>query len=56
MAQEKTVLLATARGEAAEATQKVSVLGDKLMAMRQAWDAAEEKILSLTSKAAMADQ
>jgi chromosome segregation ATPase len=56
MAREKIVLLATTRGEVAEATQRVSILGDELMAARRAWDVAEEKISSLMTKAATTDQ
>jgi hypothetical protein len=32
MAREKTALLATTNGEAVEATQRVSILGDELVA------------------------
>jgi ribosomal protein L7/L12 len=55
MAREKTVLLATARGEAVKAIQRVSVLGDGLVDARWAQDAVEENILSLTAEPAMAD-
>jgi hypothetical protein len=55
MAQEKTVLLAATHGEAVEVTQRVSILGDELMAARRAQDAVEEKILSLTAKVATTD-
>jgi hypothetical protein len=56
MAQEKTVLLATARAEVIEAAQRVSILGDELVSVHRAWDAAEEEILILTARAAVADQ
>jgi hypothetical protein len=50
------VLLATAHGEGIEVTQRVSVLGDELVAARWALDVDEEKVLSLAAKAAIADQ
>jgi hypothetical protein len=56
MAREKTALLATANGEAVEATQRVSILGDELVATYQAQDAAEEKVSSLATKAATTHQ
>jgi hypothetical protein len=49
------VLLAATRGEAVEVTQRVSILGDELVAARRAQDAVEEKILSLTAKVATTD-
>jgi hypothetical protein len=47
MAQEKTALLVTAHSEAVEATQRVSILGDKFVAARWARVAVEGKVLSL---------
>jgi hypothetical protein len=56
MAEEKTALLVIANGEVAEATQRVSILGEELGAACQAWDVAEEKVLSLVAKVDIADQ
>jgi hypothetical protein len=56
MAREKTTLLVTTLGEAVEVTQRVSVLGDELVAMRWAQDVAEEEVLSLVAKVATTDQ
>jgi hypothetical protein len=55
MAQERAVLLATARGEVDEAAERVSTLLGELMAACRAQDAAEEKFLSLLAKSAMAE-
>jgi hypothetical protein len=55
-AQGNTVLLATTHGEAMEVTHRVSISGEELVSMCRARGATEEKILSLTAKAAMADQ
>jgi hypothetical protein len=46
--------LATAHSEADEAAQRVSALDGELMAVHRAWDAAEEKFLSLAAKAVVA--
>jgi hypothetical protein len=56
MAWVKAALLATTHDEVVEATQKVYVLGDELATLRQAKDATEEKILSLTAKVAVSNQ
>jgi hypothetical protein len=56
MVREKAVLLATAHDEAAGVTQMVSILGNRLAIMSQAKDVAEEKISSLTSEVATANQ
>jgi hypothetical protein len=56
MARDKTVLLVTACGEVAKATQSISIFGDELAATRQPRDATEDKISSLTAKAATTDQ
>jgi hypothetical protein len=56
MAQDKTILLMATHGEAAEMTQRVSTLEDALVATHQAWDAVEEKILSLAAKVTAVDQ
>jgi hypothetical protein len=53
MAWEKAALLATSHDEVARVTQWVSILGSQLAIVRQAKDAVEEKILSLTSEVAM---
>jgi hypothetical protein len=50
MAQEKTILLAVTCGEADEAAQRVSVLEDELVPVRQVREVAEGKILSLVAK------
>jgi hypothetical protein len=55
MAQERLILMATAHGEADEATQRVSALEGELAAMRQAQDAAEGKFLSLLALAAVGE-
>jgi hypothetical protein len=47
MAQERAILLAA---------QRVSILEGELMAARQAWDTAIEKLPSLATKVAAADQ
>jgi hypothetical protein len=52
MAQERAVLLATARGKADVAARRSSILEGKLMAVRRARDAAEEKLTSLAAKVA----
>jgi hypothetical protein len=56
MAWEKTTLLVTTLGEVVEVTQRVSVLGDELVAMRWAQDVAEEEVSSLVAKVATTDQ
>jgi hypothetical protein len=56
MAQEKAALLATAHDEAAGATQRISILGDKLTIVRQAKDASEDKMSSLVAEVATANQ
>jgi hypothetical protein len=56
MAREKTTLLVTTLGEVVEVTQRVSVLGDELVAMRRAQDVAEEEVSSLVAKVATTDQ
>jgi hypothetical protein len=56
MAQEKTALLVTAHSEVVEATQRVSILGDKFVATRWARVAAEGKVSSLAAKVAMGEQ
>jgi hypothetical protein len=56
MVRERTALLATTHGDVVEATQRVSILGDELMATHWARDAAEEKILSLAAKLATTDK
>jgi hypothetical protein len=53
---EKAVLLVTIHGEAAEATQRVSTLGDELVTVRWAQDAAEEKVSSLAAEVDVADR
>jgi hypothetical protein len=53
---EKAALLATIHGEAAEATQRVSTLGDELVIVHRARDVAEEKVSTLTVKAATIDR
>jgi predicted nuclease with RNAse H fold len=52
MAWEKDTLLATSHDEVARVTQWVSVLGSQPAIVRQAKDAVEGKILSLTSEVA----
>jgi hypothetical protein len=49
-------LLATTHDEATRATERVSILGDQFVTMCQAKDAVEEKILSLVSEVALANQ
>jgi hypothetical protein len=56
MAWEKTALLVTAHSEAVEVTQRASILGDELVAVRRARDAAEEKVSNLAAKVATTDQ
>jgi hypothetical protein len=56
MAQERVVLLATARGEVYEVAQRVSSLEDELVTTSRAQDASEEKLLILSAKAAAAEQ
>jgi ABC-type phosphate transport system ATPase subunit len=56
MAQEKAVLLATARGEMDEVAQSASILEDELVVARWARDATEEKIRSLAAKVVAANQ
>jgi hypothetical protein len=56
MAKERGILPASAHREADEAVWKVSLLEDKLTVARQAWDAAEVKLLGLVDKAAAADR
>jgi dihydroxyacetone kinase-like predicted kinase len=53
---EKNALLATAHGEVVEAAQRVFALGDELVAACRAWEAIEDKILSLVAKMVTADQ
>jgi hypothetical protein len=55
MAWEKIILLVTVDGEADEAAQRVCVLKEELVAMRRAWDVAEEKISSLVAKVVAVD-
>jgi hypothetical protein len=50
MAQERTVLLATARGEASEAAKRVSALESELVAAHWARDTAKGKIPRLAKK------
>jgi hypothetical protein len=56
MPQEKIELLATAHSEAVRATQRVSILGDELVATHRPQDATEERVLTQVAKAATADQ
>jgi hypothetical protein len=56
MAQEKTAPLVTAHVEAVKATQRVSVLGDKLVVMHRTRDAAEQKVSILAAKAVTTNQ
>jgi chromosome segregation ATPase len=55
-ARERATLLATTHGEAVEATQRVSTLGDELATVHQARDATEERILGLEAEVSMAHQ
>jgi hypothetical protein len=55
ISQERSVLLATAHGEADMVARRVSVLESELVATHRAWDVAEEKLPSLAAKAATAD-
>jgi hypothetical protein len=52
MAQERVILLATARGEASKVAQRVSALDVELVATRRAWDVTEHKIPSLAARTA----
>jgi hypothetical protein len=55
-AQESVVLLASARKEADEAAQKVTLLEGRLVVVCQARDTAEAKLPGLTDKATYADR
>jgi hypothetical protein len=55
-AQESVVLLASARREADEAAQKVTLLKGGLVVVWQAWDTAEAKLPGLTDKATYVDR
>jgi hypothetical protein len=52
----KAALLEAARSTEAEADQRASALWGELVATRQEWDVAEEKVSSLVTKAALANQ
>jgi hypothetical protein len=53
---EKAALLEAARGKEDKANQRASALWGKLVAAHREWDVAEEKVLSLATEAAMANQ
>jgi hypothetical protein len=54
--QEKAALLEATHGKEADANQRASALWGELVAMRREWDAAEEKVSSLVTEMAMANQ
>jgi hypothetical protein len=56
MAQEKTILLASACQEANESAQKISPPKRELAIVHHAWDATEVKLLGLAERAATADR
>jgi BMFP domain-containing protein YqiC len=55
MAQERVILLATARAKADEVAQRVSALEGELVAMHRTRDTAKENYPSLSAKAAAAE-
>jgi hypothetical protein len=55
MAQERVILLATARAKADEVAQRVSALEGELVAMHRTRDTAKENFPSLSAKAAAAE-
>jgi hypothetical protein len=56
MALEKTIPLASARGEADEVAQKISLLEGKLEVACQAWDGVEAKLSGMADWAAATDR
>jgi hypothetical protein len=56
MSQESAILLGSTRGEADEASRKVSLLDGELAVARLAWDTDEAKLSSLVDKASDADR
>jgi hypothetical protein len=56
MSQESAILLGSTRGEADEASRKVSLLDGELAVARLAWDTTEGKLSSLVDKASDADR